>query len=162
MAEEIRKLAESSAQNTKEITAHLKDLISSIENANIKVNSSGKAFTEISVEIENVSNAFIGVRNNVQQLNSISEELRAAGTELTDSTSIIDTEIDGLAESHNNIKDDVQSIVNLSSQIASGMVEILQGITLVTQSSQDISALSGELSKHGELLNQEINLLDMD
>lgn len=156
VAQEIRNLAESSSVNAKEIADKLKELISSIEKANESVNSTGVSFQEISSEIEVVSKAMGEIKSNSQELIYSGNDLLKTATSLTESTVEVSKQSKMLIKSHDEMHQDMQILVNVSSEMTGGITEISQGISMISSSIQEISALSEGLKNHGEQLNSQI------
>lgn len=156
VAQEIRELANSSALNAQEITSQLKELISSIEDANIKVDSTGSSFKDISKEIELVSKAMLQIKNNTVELSNSGRSILDSTSSLITATDDINNKIERINTSHAIMVNDVHSLEEVSSQIAWGMNEISQGVTMISDSMQTTRNLSEELKEHGEGLNKEI------
>ena len=77
VADEIRKLAGASANNTKEITKTLKNIIGRIENASQSGLSTKKAFSNIHNNIQGVSEAMTGLKRMSDRVGEVSEQLIA-------------------------------------------------------------------------------------
>lgn len=159
VAYEIRELANSSSVNAKEITTQLKELISSIEDANVKVDSTGSSFRDISKEIEQVSKAMVKIKNNTVELSRSGRDVLSSSLSLISSTNEINGKIERINTSHTEMVNDVHSLEGVSSQITWGMNEISQGVTMISESVQTIHNLSEELKEHGECLDKDISEL---
>lgn len=162
VAQEIRNLAESSSVNAKEISTRLQDLIVSIESANEKVNSTGVSFNEISNEVVTVSSAMSEIKNSSEELKYAGNDILDSAAALNETTVKIDDEIEILADSHKKISTDIKSLETVSSQITGGMAEINIGISMISESVQQIHTLSEELQNHGVILNESIGTLDSE
>lgn len=157
VADEIRKLAEASATNTKEITKNLKVIISRIESASLAGHSTREAFSEINENIESVSNALQTVSTSTGELNLGSRQILEAMNGLGDiSTLVQDTskEVKDGALAVNAIMSDVSQI---SSIVTNGISEVNIGFTEVTEAMAGLKNISDRVSTVSELINSEVN-----
>ncbi|MDC7127332.1 MAG: cache domain-containing protein [Spirochaetales bacterium] len=76
VSDEIRKLAENTAENATEINTSLKDILSLIENAMEASTESGNTFETIQQEVSQVHNSFEEITKSVSTLSSTSNNMK--------------------------------------------------------------------------------------
>jgi methyl-accepting chemotaxis protein len=117
VADEIRKLADDTSRNSKEITSTVKEVnVHILESADIS-NKTGAIFQTIVKEIKDVASAMAEIKNTMQ-------ELSAAGGQILTALS---------------------SIVSSSEEIKSSSREMNEGMTSITQSTVMVSNTSGDI-----------------
>lgn len=125
VAEEIRSLAESTAQNSLSISDTLNKLVEQINRAGTISRESGESFIEIEKGAETVSLAFSEIHKNTDSLLSASEQLSRATKELQEIA----------AESTESVReielgsDDINKVLLDSKKIASDLLEDMQQLT---------------------------------
>jgi len=89
VADEIRKLAEASALNSKEITKNLKDIIARIENASVSGQKTSSSFEKISDNIKSFTEALITISSSTSELNIGGQQILEAMTSLSELSAFI-------------------------------------------------------------------------
>ncbi len=127
VAEEIRKLAESTSENSSRIDASLKSITEKIKEALDSSNSSHKNFEDINSEVKTFSDALDEIASNMEELSTGSTEILKASGKIAETTH----RIQGAASSMNNGTKAVQKAAeetkNISAEIVGGMNEIEKG-----------------------------------
>lgn len=142
VAEEVRKLAEGSANATKEITEMLKD---------IQVNSQ-KAAESMLVGVDEV-------RGGMQ----MAEDARNAFTEIVKTSEDVDEKIKGITGEIENMVGELQkvevmskSILDIATQSSTGSHEVASSVEEQTASLQEITSSSGILSEMADELQKMV------
>lgn len=124
VADEIRTLAEASAENSKIISKNLADVIGNITDADAASKNSSESFQEVQKEIRKVSNSFDEVLNGLRELNQGGTQIMEAMVELNSYTT--------------TITDNTEAI-NRQTALVSGAIQAVQG------SSEEVAAASGTI-----------------
>lgn len=149
VADEIRKLAEDTANNSKEITKSLKEVIGYINVSENSIHKTGNIFTNIVEGIKEVSNSMSEINMSMTELSSGSnqvmktlEKLTSTTEEVKSSSREMDTRIDSIKES-----------IDFTNEMSEEVNKQMKGI------SEEISGLSkimNKLSETGESNNYNI------
>lgn len=124
VADEIRTLAEASAENSKIISKNLADVIGNITDADAASRNSSESFQEVQKEIRKVSNSFDEVLNGLRELKQGGTQIMEAMVELNSYTT--------------TITDNTEAI-NRQTALVSGAIQAVQG------SSEEVAAASGTI-----------------
>ncbi len=144
VAEEIRKLAEMTAENAKGIAAFLKANSEQIRNAHDVGNQSGASFLRIKEEVEQTVGAFGEISTAMSEMSSGGGEiLKAVGT-LNDVTEGIRQASLDMQNRAREIARSMATIRSLSAESLGGINEIAQGTDSINGAMVRISDLSRE------------------
>lgn len=127
VSDEIRKLAESTAQNAKLISTTLKDIVNNIKNVQEFSSVNLKNYGNITQESENITEAFGEIKQAASELAAGSSEIVKATQNLKDITSSIEGGSGEIAESSGSIEKSIQEIVNASKE-SSAETEQIAGV----------------------------------
>lgn len=157
VADEIRKLAESSSENAKGIATVLKGIVENIVTASDFGVEADSSFKEISIEIHNVSKALTEISSSTTELAAGSNEIMKAMMMLKNiSTDVRDTTEE--MKSGTGILTNSMTIVDrISSEVTSSIGEITQGTMDISNAMNEISGLTLELAEASEILDNEMN-----
>ncbi len=124
VADEIRTLAEASAENSKIISKNLADVIGNITDADAASRNSSESFQEVQKEIRKVSNSFDEVLNGLRELKQGGTQIMEAMVELNSYTTTITANTEA---------------INRQTALVSGAIQAVQG------SSEEVAAASGTI-----------------
>jgi methyl-accepting chemotaxis protein len=116
VSDEIRKLAELTAQNAKLISTTLKDIVSNIKRIQEFSSVNLKNYGDITDESENITEAFGEIKQAASELTVGSSEIVKATQNLKDITTSIEGGSGEIAESSGSIRKSIQEIVNASKE----------------------------------------------
>ncbi|MBB6478854.1 methyl-accepting chemotaxis protein [Spirochaeta isovalerica] len=162
VADEIRKLAEASAGNTKEITRNLKEIISRIEGASDSGRSTKEAFLKINDEIKSVSEALLTVSASTSELNAGGTQILQAMSGLSDISSRVKDKsqiVKGSAESVTSLMGQVSEI---SGMVTSAITEVNVGFNEVTEAVTGLKEISDRVGRVTDEIREEINKFKTD
>ena len=117
VAEEIRSLAESTAQNSLSISDTLNKLVEQINRAGMISRESGESFSEIENGAQTVSDAFSEISRNTETLVSASQQLSRATEDLQE----ISAESTGSVHEIELGSEDINKVLQDSKRIASNL-----------------------------------------
>ncbi len=142
VADEIRKLAESTTENSTHIAGLLRELVERIKTAQEASNESGEAFSRIHTEVGTVTEAFDEISSSTNELAAGSEQVLKASGELLHITEQIRggaSEMQVGAEEINNALLSEKEISIVTSESVEQITEEVQNINLAIN---EISQLS--------------------
>ncbi len=157
VADEIRKLAEASAKNTKEITKNLKGIIGRIERASSSGISTREAFTDINNNIKGVSEALFAVASSTSELNMGGKQILDAMFSLSEISNTVQTKSDVMKNRAESINGIMGEISNISSSVTAAMSEVNVGFCEVTNSMAGLKDTSDRVNIVSNELDREAN-----
>ncbi len=156
VAGEIRKLAESSSTNVKDISTVLKNMVEDIQAATESSIKTRDSYESITAEIEEVSHGLSEINASTQELNTGGRQILEAITELQgtsvsvrDQASQMQTSTEKASKAMKNVKDISSSVSNAMSEMQTGADEIIRVMETMT-------VISDELGESTDNLNNEI------
>ncbi len=157
VADEIRKLAETSNLNSKKIATELKDIVSKIHLATKASTDSNSSFQEINSEIEEVSLALSEISATTVELSSGGKQIISAMGMLN--TVSVDVKDAAKSISHNtdSVQQEVDTVNKISNNVAGGMKEIIKRTDIASKSVNNIEELIQELTNASTMLDDEVN-----
>ena len=154
VAEEIRKLADSSRESAVQITQIIKGITHSVIETDENVKSTARAFEMLAAEVSDTVNAFSEIEQSV-------EELDQGGQKILDSSNNINDITLSIRQGSNDIKQGTANMLNSSSKmrdasrsVAKGMSDARASIQEIVTSIQMMVSMSGELNSIVEELQQ--------
>jgi len=157
VADEIRKLAEASAKNTKDITKNLKDIISRIEGASQAGRSTREAFSNINDNIQGVSEALLTVSSSTSELNMGGTQILEAMSSLSDISSRVQEKSEVVKSSAESVNKIMGTVTEISSMVTNAITEVNIGFNEVTDAMTGLKSISDRVGVVSEELNVEVN-----
>jgi methyl-accepting chemotaxis protein len=157
VASEIRKLAETSSQNAKNISDRLKEILKKIDEADTSSEKSLKVIESVNIEVQETAKSFEEILARSQELSQGGEQILAAMTALTSvSEQVRDNSAQMKSESDvmNTI---VDQVTNISREAATGMGEIATGSHEITESMGSIHNHMSMLADLTDKLSAEVS-----
>jgi|GEM_PF-1222599 len=136
VADEIRKLAEKTAENSRIITENLRAIIDDINSATDSSSQTVSSFTQIDMEIREVIGRTSEVASSIEELNQGSGQVMEAMNELQDYTNRVKESTMDISENIHSVKRSVSEASEISHQVSSGTEEIRTGMTVIRESSE--------------------------
>ena len=154
VAEEIRKLADSSRESAVQITQIIKSITRSVIETDENVKNTSQAFDMVADEVRDTINAFTEIEQSV-------EELDQGGQRILESSHNINDITLSIRQGSNDIKQGTAMMLNSSSKMRAASRSVAKGMTDARGSIQEIVAsiqmmvtMSGELNSIVEELQQ--------
>ena len=139
VAEEIRNLAESTSENSKNITHSLKNILVHIENSEKVIMNTGNIFTEIVQGIKNVSASMEEMNSTMSELNIGSGQIMESLTSLIETTECVKNASGDMDINVNNVIKALEDISLISDDTKNGMEEIVIGVKELFKTVQQVS-----------------------
>lgn len=157
VADEIRKLSESTEQNAKEITNSLTEIISKIQGAEQKSELTGKTFNMISQEINEVSVSMENVKGVMAELSQGSAQIVIALKSLMDKTGQIRTAGHSITEKTEMHAQLISTVGAVSAEASNGVAEITMHVDDINKAILMVNNISLQNKKNAVDLHTVIN-----
>ncbi|MFO7731436.1 MAG: methyl-accepting chemotaxis protein [Spirochaetia bacterium] len=162
VADEIRKLAEASQNNSKEISTTIKEILQSLETASKASHTNLETFDVIRRETHETVDAFNEINSNTQELSQGSQQILEAITNLNHIASEVKSGSDEMRESVEVVHHATDRVTQISATVKSGIHEISSGTNEIAESMnyveniiQDITDKVNKISKEVEQFKTE-------
>jgi methyl-accepting chemotaxis protein len=162
VADEIRKLAGASANNTKEISKTLKNIIGRIENASQSGLSTREAFSNINNNIKGVSEALLTVSSSTDELNVGGTQILEAMSSLGNISTVVKKKSDIVKTSSGSVNEIMGSVSQISSLVTNAITEVNVGFKEVTEAMAGLKRMSDRIGEVSQQLITEVNHFKTD
>lgn len=157
VADEIRKLAETSSEQSSKITQELNSIQSGISSVVQTASESEKSFQAVSNRIVSTGELVVQIRSAMEEQQSGSQQILEALQAMNNSTS----EVKGAAEEMINggrvIMGDIQKLQVSMDNINTAITEITSGTDYVNDSTTQLTEISNVLAESIERINSDVN-----
>jgi methyl-accepting chemotaxis protein/CheY-like chemotaxis protein len=155
VADEIRKLAESSGQQSKTTATMLKKIKSSIDNITKSSNDVLERFGAIDSSVKTVSEHEQNIRHAMEEQEVGGKQILQSISRLRDITASVKNGSDHMAESGQTLVKETDGFIKTSKETVDGMNEILKGIHQINDSVNHVNEMSHENNNNFESLKRE-------
>ncbi len=162
VADEIRKLAESTAENAREISDSLAGLINRINQTADVTKESGDSFRKIESEVQNFVQAFAEISASTKELSEGSKEIQDSTISLLDITSNIKTGAEEMTLGANDINIALLRIKDASDNNTAGMATSREQIGDIHKAMSDIAVLSSTNTENMNTLMEEVSVFTLE
>jgi methyl-accepting chemotaxis protein len=156
VADEIRKLAEASSINSKEIGAILKDIVERIDAASRSGGETNGAFRSIESEVRSLRDSLAEIFSNMSELREGGDQILQAMNSLRDASAAVKDDSGQIGRNASSINESMNSLRLVSSDVTDGMTEISTGTTEISTAMKDVLANAERLGFLGESLHSEL------
>lgn len=157
VADEIRKLAEESTQQVKDIKQSIKGIIRGIEDTENSILTTDRAFELIKSEIQDVVGALSEIFASTEELTIGGKQILEAMTALNNITVNINTSAEQMEQGSAYVNNAMNDVKRISGEVANGMSEVVRGTDEVNQAMGEIAGLTTQLGTSSDRLGDEIN-----
>jgi len=157
VASEIRKLAESSGQQSRTTAAMLKKIKTSIDNITKSSNEVLERFGAIDSGVKTVSKHEQNILKAMEEQEIGGKQILDSINRLRDITSSVKKGSDDMDESGRTLVRDTDDFIKTSEETVDGMNEILKGINQINDSIVHVNDMSTENNRNFESLKRETN-----
>jgi len=155
VADEIRKLAETSGQQSKTTALMLKKIKSSIDNITKSSNDVLNRFDAIDSGVKTVSEHEQNIRNAMEEQEIGGRQILESISRLKEITNSVKKGSDNMAESGKTLVQETEGFIETSKETVEGMNEILKGINQINASISQVNEMSIENNRNFESLKNE-------
>ncbi len=144
VAEEIRKLAESTSENSTQIDEALRWITGKIREAMDASRQSQETVEEINTDIRSFSDAMGEISQSMDELRGGSREIIEASTEIRRVTGQVKESSQSISEQSEQIRGAMDQVNEVSQTVKSGLDDIGKGSSWIVRSMNEISEVSGQ------------------
>jgi len=155
VADEIRKLAESSSNQSKTTAAMLKKIKASIDNITKSSNEVLSRFEAIDTSVKTVSQHEQNILNAMEEQETGGKQILESIGRLRDITASVKKGSDNMADSGKTLVKDTDEFIKTSQETVEGMNEILTGVNQINISVSQVNEMSHENNKNFDALKLE-------
>jgi len=155
VADEIRKLAESSGQQSKTTATMLKKIKSSIDNITKSSNEVLARFGAIDSSVKTVSEHEQNILSAMEEQETGGKQILQSISRLRDITNSVKKGSLDMAESGRTLVKDTDEFIKTSQEAVKGMNEILKGINQINVSVNHVNEMSLENNRNFDALKKE-------
>ena len=156
VAEEIRKLATSTADNAKTIGDALSDITDQILAAVDSSRESRAAFTEIEKEIGGVADGLGEISSSVTELGAGGSEILSSVSSLSELSQSVQDGSRRIHDDASQIKGSIDDVSMISTGVVSGMDEIALAVRQNRESADQVKSESEQLGRSIDEINGEV------
>lgn len=156
VAGEIRKLAESSSTNVKDISTVLKNMVQEIQAATESSIKTRDSYESITAEIEEVSHGLSEINASTQELNTGGRQILEAITELQGTSVSVRDQASQMQSSTEKASEAMKNVKDISSSVSNAMSEMQTGAEEIIRVMETMTVISDELGESTDNLNKEI------
>jgi methyl-accepting chemotaxis protein len=158
VADEIRKLAESSGEQSKTIGTILKKIKNSIDKISDSTNNVLNKFEAIDSGVKIVSEEETNIRHAMEEQGAGSKQILAAIGQLTDVTHMVKGESAGILQGSKGVIEGSRTLEQVTREITNGMNEMAVGAEQINIAVNQVNELSGRNRNNIDILVQEVAL----
>ena len=156
VADEIRKLAEASAENSQEISKILAVIVDRISEASASGEEMNMAFGEIDREVKELHASLTEIFASMSELRSGGDQILQAMTVLRDVSVSVKQGSLAINENSGSIGETMGTVQRISSEVRNGMSEIARGIDEISSAVANVLGIAERLGGLGDSLNHEL------
>ena len=156
VAQEIRSLAEASAQNSKEISTELKQIVGAITEATEESRQSRVAFTQVDQGVQSVARALQEISVGMNEIEGGGREVLTAMRELSDASTAIQAGSVSMNERSGQIRQRIASIRDGSRQVSIAVDGISSELERINEAMDNLSRLHDRLGVVSASLKAEV------
>jgi methyl-accepting chemotaxis protein len=162
VASEIRKLAENSAINSKEISGILKNITDSIKTASDSGQVTTELFGEMNGYVKKVTNSFTEFSMNMDELAKGGNEILNAMSSLSNISQTVKSNSHNIHSNTEQVKESIEKINNAAQTVFNALTEISTGLSEISNTVVDVKDKSVELGELTSQLDEEINKFTLE
>jgi methyl-accepting chemotaxis protein len=156
VADEIRKLSETSSENALGISKNLERLVADIMSTGEVISASGDAFKLIETEIHGMAEALDEISRGMKETSIGADQIMESSIVLNDVTFSVNDKVKLVRLSHGTAVGEMASITSTMSGLSGQMASIIEGTKGIRASMEDINKRSSEIMHHSARLNAEL------
>ena len=157
VAEEIRKLAESSSEQSKTISTVLKKIKSSIDKITISTNNVLQKFEAIDSGVKTVADQEENIRNAMEEQSQGSKQILEAISQVNEITQLVRNEAHEMLNGANEVIKEAGNLKNTTEEITGGMNEMASGADQINAAVQNVNGLSSRNQDSTNHLIKEVS-----
>ncbi|MDR1933121.1 MAG: methyl-accepting chemotaxis protein [Spirochaetales bacterium] len=157
VADEIRKLAESSGEQSKTISAVLRKIKDCIDKITVSTGSVLNKFEAIDNEVRTVSNQETHIRNAMEEQSTGSRQILEAIGQLNEITQMVKSGSGEMLEGSREVIRESKNLELVTQEITSGMNEMSAGADEINVAINRVNEISGQNKENIDVLVKEVS-----
>ena len=153
VADEIRKLAETSSVQSKNINAELKDISSSIQDVVVLSGEARSSFDSIVTQLNSTDSLMVHIENAMNEQSLASTQILEALADMKEQSSSVNDKSMKLQSGIENVQNNMNVVAQVSDVILGSMDEMTAGSHEISRSSQNVSNLAQQTRDNIELMD---------
>jgi methyl-accepting chemotaxis protein len=162
VADEIRKLAESSGEQSKTIAGVLKKIKESIDKIMKSTDSVLNRFEAIDKGVKTVADQEENIRHFMEEQNVGSQQILESVGQLNEITKLVETSSEEMRTGSKEVISESKSLAGLTEEVTNGMNEMAAGADQINIAVNRVTEISVENKKHIDTLVNEISKFKID
>ena len=158
VADEIRKLAEISAEQSEKISQEIQSIQDGISQVANESGNSEKTFQAVSGCIVTTGQLVLHIKNAMEEQQTGSKQILEALQLMNDSTSEVRGAAQEMTEAGNMIMQDINELKNSMGDITNAVSEITNGTDYVNATTAKLQVISNALGESIESISKDVNL----
>lgn len=157
VAEEIRNLAESTADNSRRISSSINAIVTKVREADKASDLAAEAFSRVSDQAQDMSNALKDITNDLRSVDDRINEVDKRTHSVADTASRISDQCDKLNTQQMAVSEAMAQMHGIFSESKTGVNEIRSGASDIVEKMLQVSELSSESSQNMRNLSKELS-----
>jgi len=157
VADEIRKLAEASAVNSKDITKNLKEIIGKIDRASQAGQESDNSFSLINSNVGRFREAISTISSSTTELDIGGRQILEAMTTLSSLSSSIQEKSKTINSNSSAVDTNMNNVIVISNNVVNAISEINTGFNEVTGAVLGLKDISDRVGMVSDKIDSEVN-----
>ena len=158
VADEIRKLSETSSQQSKTIGEQLDKIRDSITNVVSSATESGEALAVVSNKIQETDQLVVQIKSAMNEQQIGSEQIVNSLKEMNESTNNVRTSSIEMAERNEKIMMEVDSLKDITKKLGDHMSNMSDGASRISIAEESLSEISRKVKNSIDKIGSEIDL----
>jgi methyl-accepting chemotaxis protein len=156
VADEIRKLAESSSEQSKTIGTVLKKIAESIKKITTSTDNVLRRFEAIDTGVRTVADQEENIRNAMEEQGQGSRQVLQSATSLNELTQMVKSGSEEMLEGSREVMNESRNLEKMTQEITSGVNEMASGADQVNVAVHNVNEISAKNHESIEALIQEV------
>ncbi|MDR2576065.1 MAG: methyl-accepting chemotaxis protein [Treponema sp.] len=157
VADEIRKLAESSSEQSKTIGTVLKKIAESIKKITVSTDNVLKRFEAIDTGVKTVADQEQNIRNAMEEQGQGSRQVLQSATSLNELTQMVKSGSEEMLEGSKEVMNESRNLEKMTQEITSGVNEMASGADQVNIAVHNVNDISTKNRQSIDALIQEVS-----
>jgi methyl-accepting chemotaxis protein len=162
VADEIRKLAESSSEQSKTISSVLKKIKGSIDKISKSTDAVLNKFEAIDTGVKTVSEQEENIRNAMEEQNEGSKQILEAISRLNDLTNMVKSGSEEMLEGSQQVIHEGKNLEMATQEITGGMNEMASGADQINVAVTEVNNISGSNRDNIDILVKEVAMFKIE
>ena len=162
VADEIRKLAEASAKNSREISGILAEMVDNIQAADRAGQDTRQSFSRLNERVDEVKKAYEIIRSSMKELEVGGGEVLKVMKELNDFSGRVGRSSRNMRGQSRVVGESVKKVERVSGEVTDGVKEIVAGLGEINSTMEHLVSLSREISQIGYRLNTSVAVFTVE